>query len=153
MATTHPADLQSAALTPHRIDVVIKVRTLLAHLLEIGRPAPPAELASRCKELQLSPKLVEFICSVPGSPIRLTEDRLVTYALESCWGFLGLRICCGSILRRLGSEGIGGLRLGIDCDVERKKREGGDLSGVKFMSAKRRARLIYCEGKHVALIL
>lgn len=51
---------------------------LAALLLSVGQPARPADLASRCTLFTASPELVEFLCSIPKSPIFLTTDLYVT---------------------------------------------------------------------------
>lgn len=51
---------------------------LAALLLSLGHPARPADLASRCTLFSASPELVEFLCSIPKSPIFLTTDLYVT---------------------------------------------------------------------------
>ncbi|KAK1305922.1 hypothetical protein QJS10_CPA10g00996 [Acorus calamus] len=51
---------------------------LLAVLLSLGRPARPAELASRCALFHATPDLVERLCGIPDSPIFLTDDLFVT---------------------------------------------------------------------------
>ncbi|XP_054808548.1 uncharacterized protein LOC129310665 isoform X2 [Prosopis cineraria] len=51
---------------------------LASLLLSLGHPAHPADLASRCNLVTASPELVEFLCSIPESPILLTSDFHVT---------------------------------------------------------------------------
>ncbi|KAL6979787.1 non-specific serine,threonine protein kinase [Sarracenia purpurea var. burkii] len=51
---------------------------LLALLLRIGRPVRPAELASRCILFQAPTDYVEYLCSIPNSPICLTNNLFVT---------------------------------------------------------------------------
>ncbi|XP_074574807.1 uncharacterized protein LOC141831349 [Curcuma longa] len=50
---------------------------LLTVLLRLGRPAPAAELASRCV-LESGVEFVEILCNIPGSPLMLTDDGFVT---------------------------------------------------------------------------
>ncbi|KAG6490203.1 hypothetical protein ZIOFF_051488 [Zingiber officinale] len=49
---------------------------LLTVLLRLGRPAPAAELASRCV-LEVGADFVEILCGIPGSPLMLTDDGFV----------------------------------------------------------------------------
>ncbi|CAM8877716.1 unnamed protein product [Rhodiola kirilowii] len=158
MATTHLTSPQSGALIPHHTGQLRKAWTLLGYLLTIGSPARPAELAARCGVLKLSPDQVEYLCSIPGSPLRLTEDRFVTYALDSCYAFARFpgessRFDFGSILRRMGSEWIGrtigGFSWTLDCEFESRKRKGNDLLTIEFMPAKRRASLTNCNDDEV----
>ncbi|KAJ7952580.1 Kinase like protein [Quillaja saponaria] len=51
---------------------------LAALLLSIGRRTRAAVLASRCTLFAASSDLVEFLCSIPNSPILLTSDLYVT---------------------------------------------------------------------------
>lgn len=50
---------------------------LLSLILTNGRPVRPAALASRCTSFRSSNEYVEFMCSIPNSPIFLTENRFV----------------------------------------------------------------------------
>ncbi|KAI8546694.1 hypothetical protein RHMOL_Rhmol07G0139800 [Rhododendron molle] len=51
---------------------------LLSLLLSLGRPSLPAELASKCR----APiRYIQHLCSVPNSPIVLTDSLLVTLSL------------------------------------------------------------------------
>ncbi|XP_058222138.1 uncharacterized protein LOC131332092 [Rhododendron vialii] len=48
---------------------------LLSLLLSLGRPSLPAELASKCR----APiRYIQYLCSVPNSPIVLTSNLLIT---------------------------------------------------------------------------
>lgn len=51
-------------------------------LLRLGRPARPVELAARCSLFCASPDLIEFLCSIPDSPLFLTRDLFVAISLE-----------------------------------------------------------------------
>ncbi|CAH2078831.1 unnamed protein product [Thlaspi arvense] len=56
---------------------------LCGHLLSLGHSESVAHLSSRCTHLQASPEVVRFLCSIPSSPISLTEDGLfVTLSCE-----------------------------------------------------------------------
>ncbi|KAJ0236751.1 Kinase like protein [Hirschfeldia incana] len=58
---------------------------LCRHLLNLGHSESVAHLSSRCTttHLQASPELVKFLCSIPNSPISLTEDgAFVTLSCE-----------------------------------------------------------------------
>ncbi|KAI3828919.1 hypothetical protein L1987_03030 [Smallanthus sonchifolius] len=67
-------------------DTELEIRSwnLFAVLLSIGRPVPPIELASRCTPIEASEEFVEFVCSVPNSPLSLTTDGLVTISSAVC---------------------------------------------------------------------
>ncbi|KAL5724012.1 non-specific serine/threonine protein kinase [Ranunculus cassubicifolius] len=51
---------------------------LLSILFTIGRPACSSELAARCRLFDVSPDFVEFLCTIPNSPLFLTEELFVT---------------------------------------------------------------------------
>nr|VDC75461.1 unnamed protein product [Brassica rapa] len=56
---------------------------LCRHLLHLGHSESVAHLSSRCTHLRASPELVKFLCSIPNSPISLTEDgAFVTLSCE-----------------------------------------------------------------------
>lgn len=57
---------------------------LFAILLAIGHPVSPIELASRCTSFEASQEFVEFVCSLPKSPISLTTDGVVTVSSAVC---------------------------------------------------------------------
>uniref|UniRef100_A0A7N0VFQ3 non-specific serine/threonine protein kinase n=1 Tax=Kalanchoe fedtschenkoi TaxID=63787 RepID=A0A7N0VFQ3_KALFE len=150
MTAIDHAGPHSGTLIPPHTALLQKAWTLLGHLLIIGRPAPPTELSTRCGDSELLPELVELLCSVPGSPLRLTQDRLVTYELNSCYALassaVGSMFDFGSIWKRLTSGGIerkvGGCSWRVDCGFESRKRKGDDLLAIEFMRDKRRAKLI-----------
>uniref|UniRef100_A0A5B6ZK22 non-specific serine/threonine protein kinase n=1 Tax=Davidia involucrata TaxID=16924 RepID=A0A5B6ZK22_DAVIN len=56
-------------------------------LLRIGRPARPIELASRCNLFPASPSFVEYLCSIPNSPLFFTSDLFVTISLVAFVAF------------------------------------------------------------------
>eukprot|EP01018_Ginkgo_biloba_P035131 Gb_34622 [translate_table: standard] len=47
-------------------------------LTRIGRPSFPEEISEKCSLYSITPLEVESLCVLPGSPLRITEDRLVT---------------------------------------------------------------------------
>ncbi|XP_074337972.1 uncharacterized protein LOC141675156 isoform X2 [Apium graveolens] len=51
---------------------------LLSLLLTIGRPVRLPDLASRCTLFRASPEFVQFLCSIPKSPLLLTESGFVS---------------------------------------------------------------------------
>ncbi|KAK9275370.1 hypothetical protein L1049_022634 [Liquidambar formosana] len=59
----------------------------LALLLSIGRPARLAELASKCTLFPSSPDYILFLCSVPNSPLFLTDDLFVTLSSIAFFAF------------------------------------------------------------------
>ncbi|KAJ0482933.1 putative protein kinase Group-Pl-2 family [Helianthus annuus] len=58
--------------------------SLFAVLLSIGRPVSPIELASRCRSVEMSTEFVEFVCSLPNSPVELNTDGFVTVSSAVC---------------------------------------------------------------------
>ncbi|CAH9079973.1 unnamed protein product [Cuscuta epithymum] len=53
---------------------------VFALLLATKRPASPAEIASICTLYHATPDLIEYLCSIPNSPLHLTPDSLVTFS-------------------------------------------------------------------------
>ncbi|OVA11292.1 Protein kinase domain [Macleaya cordata] len=53
---------------------------LFGTLLNLGRPSRPVELAAMC---HVKPDYVEFLCSIPDSPLLLTDDLYVTISLAT----------------------------------------------------------------------
>ncbi|WZY69953.1 hypothetical protein YC2023_002193 [Brassica napus] len=79
---------------------------LCRHLLHLGHSESVAHLSSRCTHLRASPELVKFLCSIPNSPISLTEDgAFVTLSCEflsdpaSFASSLGMHDLCKKISR------------------------------------------------------
>lgn len=70
------SDLDSATA----ISDVHKAWHIFALLLSTGRPAQPSELSSKCILFSASPEFIEFLCSIPNSPLHLTNNYLVTFS-------------------------------------------------------------------------
>lgn len=51
---------------------------IFAVLLAHGLPARPAELASKCTLFDSSTGEIQFLCSIPNSPISLAHNHIVT---------------------------------------------------------------------------
>lgn len=49
-----------------------------AVLLSLRRPVRPIELALKCTLFHTTPELIEFLCSIPNSPLYLTPSYFVT---------------------------------------------------------------------------
>ncbi|TXG51220.1 hypothetical protein EZV62_023744 [Acer yangbiense] len=60
---------------------------VVALLLSLGRPACPAEVASRCTLFLATPDLIVSLCLAPNSPISLTNDLYVTLSLNALLRF------------------------------------------------------------------
>lgn len=60
---------------------------LLGLLLTIGRPVRIIELASRCTLFRVAPEFVEFLCSLPYSPLKMTGDLFVTLSSVAILAF------------------------------------------------------------------
>ncbi|GAV67599.1 Pkinase domain-containing protein, partial [Cephalotus follicularis] len=63
---------------------------ILALLFAVGRPTPPAHLASLCSLFPASTLTVHSLCSLPYSPITLTTVGLVTVSYTSIFAFADL---------------------------------------------------------------
>ncbi|CAN4127700.1 unnamed protein product [Withania somnifera] len=62
------------------ISDVHKAWHIFALLLSTGRPAHPSELSSKCTLFSASPEFIEFLCSIPNSPLRLTNNYFITFS-------------------------------------------------------------------------
>lgn len=60
---------------------------VLALLLSLGRPAPLAEISSRCTLFHATPDLIHSLCQIPYSPISLTKDFSVTPSVSAFMSF------------------------------------------------------------------
>ncbi|XP_076884339.1 uncharacterized protein LOC143533433 [Bidens hawaiensis] len=118
-------------------ELQIKSWNLFAVLLSIGHPVPPIELASRCTSIDATPEFVEFICSVPNSPISLTSDGLVTVSSAVC-----------VVLKRFLVNSSRGLKALVSPEAmtrecgRKRTREG---FGITFTRKRRRLRSNACE--------
>ncbi|KAJ7944687.1 Protein kinase domain [Quillaja saponaria] len=68
-------------------------------MLSIGHPTLIAELTFRCTSFSTSRELVEFLCSIPNSPILLTRDLYVTLSPVA-------QIAFGDFVRRKKNLGV-----------------------------------------------
>ncbi|CAH1447596.1 unnamed protein product [Lactuca virosa] len=80
-------------------ELVSRSWNLFAILLSIGRPVPSIELASRCSYLDVSPEFIEFVCSIPNSPLSLTDDGLVTVSSAVCIGLQRFLLNSGRVFK------------------------------------------------------
>ncbi|KAJ9536886.1 hypothetical protein OSB04_029619 [Centaurea solstitialis] len=97
--------------------------SLFAVLLSIGHPVPPVQLASRCassSSFEASTEFVEFVCSVPNSPLSLTSDGLVTVSSAVCVGLKRFLWNSSRGLRILAPRGI---RMTGECWRKRTAEE------------------------------
>ncbi|XP_044486162.1 uncharacterized protein LOC123211474 [Mangifera indica] len=60
---------------------------VLALLLSLGRPAPLAEISSRCTLFHATPDLIHSLCQIPYSPISLKKDFSVTPSVSAFMSF------------------------------------------------------------------
>ncbi|XP_057977782.1 uncharacterized protein LOC131164533 [Malania oleifera] len=79
---------------------------LLSLLLAIGRPATPAELSAKCTLFRATPEFVEFLCSIPDSPLFLTGDLVVTISLAAYASFAQFASNFSSIVSLVPRIGI-----------------------------------------------
>lgn len=66
--------------TATAITDVHKAWHIFALLLSTGRPAQPSELSSKCTLFSAPPEFIEFLCSIPNSPLHLTSNYFVTFS-------------------------------------------------------------------------
>lgn len=104
--------------------------SLFAILLSIGHPVPPIQLASRCTSCEASMEFVEFVCSMPNSPLSLTIDGLVTVSSSVCIG-----------LKRFLWNSTPGLKIlaprGIKTGVCWRKRASEDVEITYYRKRRR----------------
>ncbi|KAA8526014.1 hypothetical protein F0562_007886 [Nyssa sinensis] len=81
------ARLTNAQLSKVTNTELHKAWHIFSLLLRIGRPARPTELASRCNMFRASPSFVEYLCSIPNSPLFLTSDLFVTISMVAFVAF------------------------------------------------------------------
>ncbi|KAL3499720.1 hypothetical protein ACH5RR_038813 [Cinchona calisaya] len=120
---------------------------IFALLLSLRRPARPNELATKCTLFYTTPKLIEFLCFIPDSPLCLTPNFLVTF---SSTGFLAIAQyfanseACLNFLQRFRL----GLELGLGIYGERQQRVSGQI--MKTYSRKRKRIRLEDENLEVA---
>lgn len=51
---------------------------ILSILFTVGSPVHASDLAHRCRLFDVPVEFIEFLCSIPESPLYLTEDRFVS---------------------------------------------------------------------------
>ncbi|KAF3448256.1 hypothetical protein FNV43_RR08969 [Rhamnella rubrinervis] len=134
-----------------------KARHLLALVISLGRPARPPELASRCTSFPASSELVQSLCSIPDSPLALTEDLYVKpspaalIAFESGAGNSNLFNSRMVLPRQLLVAPVRGVDPMWNCSdpvriwFKKRKRLASDCSLMP--PAKRRLALILGDGK------
>ncbi|XP_058085691.1 uncharacterized protein LOC131233107 [Magnolia sinica] len=113
---------------------------LLSILLRLGRPARPAELAARCELFCVSSDLVEFLCSIPDSPLFLTGDLFVTASMEAFSVFSEfVTRAFTSFVPRIRVRVLGSMRLWDDSvRTYFRKRKGLKVDSALLPTAKRR---------------
>ncbi|KAG9454440.1 hypothetical protein H6P81_007344 [Aristolochia fimbriata] len=118
---------------------------LLSVLLRIGRPAQPAELASRCTLFSASSDLVEFLCWIPDSPLFLTENHFVTISrsvFSACSKFLTNAVA-SFVPRSRGRVGGGSRLWREDIVTYSRKRKRSKTDLIPLPNVKRR---LFCSG-------
>ncbi|CAN4078065.1 unnamed protein product [Withania somnifera] len=72
--------LTSFSGTGTSISDVHKAWHIFALLLSTGRPAHPPELSSKCTLFSASSEFIKYLCSIPNSPLQLTNNYFVTFS-------------------------------------------------------------------------
>nr|XP_010919908.1 probable serine/threonine-protein kinase cdc7 isoform X2 [Elaeis guineensis] len=143
-----------AALRPPPLELVLPTAAqierawhLLTVLVRLGRPARPAELASRCAlSPSPSPDLVEFLCWIRGSPLLLTDGGFVTLSETAITAFQEfVSSAVGPFVSRVAVRVTGQRGAWKDFSLtyvrKRKARPLGDNTTVRELRAKRRLLL------------
>ncbi|KAL2903044.1 Extracellular signal-regulated kinase 2 [Bienertia sinuspersici] len=113
---------------------------LASILIRLRRPASVIELVERCSLFETSPEFVEFLCSIPNSPIYLTADDFVVLSMLvfSAFGELFTNSMPKFELQVYGGERM--LRTGegfMRTYIRKRKKLGNEMMPI----AKRRAVL------------
>ena len=77
------------------LDLEEKSWHLFALLLRIGHAVYPSRLAAECRLFAASPEFVCYISSLPGSPLSVTDNGLVTPSVSTVFAlgnFFSLRL-------------------------------------------------------------
>ncbi|XXG41925.1 hypothetical protein AAC387_Pa01g2291 [Persea americana] len=114
---------------------------LFSLLLRLGRPARPAEIAARCSLFSATPDFVEFLCSIPDSPLFLTRDLFVTISLEVLFSAFGefASNAIASFVPRIGARVSWPKRKWDGCvQTYFRKRKGVRFDSIVLPAAKRR---------------
>ena len=143
----------------HRLSTLVREKSwhLLPILFRIGHPALPEELASKCKLFDPSPDFVRYLCSIPGSPIHLLENGLVTVSMSAILAFKEFvaKAVNGGTVSRFGIRVLESNRV-WNCNLKTcfRKRKGVALDGLVVSIAKRRLSFPAGNGgMHFPLIL
>ncbi|XXG78028.1 hypothetical protein AAC387_Pa08g2055 [Persea americana] len=119
---------------------------LFSLLLRLGRPARPSEIAARCSLFSATPDFVEFLCSIPDSPLFLTRDLLVTISLEvlfSAFGEFASNAIASSFVPRIRARVSWPKRRWDGCvQTYFRKRKGVRFDSLVLPAAKRRPLLL-----------
>lgn len=108
---------------------------LFAVLLNLGRPSYTAELAARC---HISSDFLNFLCSIPDSPIFLRDDLYVTITLPA---LLSVGKFALNFVPRITIKDPGSKRSLDHVRTYVRKRKGQGSDKLSLPSLKRR-RLI-----------
>ncbi|KAI4356617.1 hypothetical protein L6164_000626 [Bauhinia variegata] len=123
---------------------------LLAILLKIGRPAFPEEIASQCKLFPpISPDFIQYISSVPDSPLCLVANGLVSVSMAAVFAF-GKFVSVATNSGFVCNYGFGASEpkgLGDADEKNSRKRKGTMSDLVEFSKAKRRLFFSSTEGE------
>ncbi|XP_008794934.2 probable serine/threonine-protein kinase cdc7 [Phoenix dactylifera] len=120
---------------------------LLTVLVRCGRPARPAELASRCAlSPSPSPDVVEFLCWIRGSPLLLTDGGFVTVSETAITAFREfISSAIAPLVSRVAARVTGQRGAWKDFSLmyvrKRKAPALGDNTVVREPKAKRRLLL------------
>lgn len=124
---------------------------VFALLMSIRRPALPAELASHCTLFPTTPDFVEFLCTIPYSPLHLTTNALVTFSPVVCITFAKFVACVNEIAAVFPGLKFDGLMSGKAVDGElrtyyrKKKRMRWTVEGLPVLKKRRSLDSFYGE--------
>ncbi|XP_019190689.1 PREDICTED: uncharacterized protein LOC109185165 [Ipomoea nil] len=134
---------------------------VFALLMSIRRPALPPELASRCTLFHTTPDFIEFLCTLPYSPLHLTRECLVTFSPVVYITFAKFVACVNEIAAVFPGLKFEGLTSGRAVDggelrtyYRKKKRTRWTVEGLPVLKKRRTLDSLYADkGNHVGMEL
>nr|GMD76322.1 probable serine/threonine-protein kinase cdc7 [Ipomoea batatas] len=152
---TRPLAAAGATLTD-----LHKAWHVFALLMSIRRPALPPELASRCTLFHTTPDFIQFLCTIPYSPLHLTRECLVTFSPVVYITFAKFVACVNEIAAVFPGLKFEGFTSGRAVDGElrtyyrKKKRTRWTVEGLPVLKKRRTLDSLYAEkGNHVVMEL
>ncbi|XP_059275860.1 uncharacterized protein LOC132030302 [Lycium ferocissimum] len=123
--------MEELQLTSSSITDIHKAWHIFALLLSTGRPVHPSQLSSKCTLFSTSPEFIEFLCSMPNSPLHLTSNYFVTFSpigFTTTVKFFANANAFKDFLPRLEFRGI------MRTYYRKRKRAGSDVDDLHLVN-------------------